>query len=517
MLRLKNKCPFYFLLFSFCFLLIITLSCCSNTGPQTGTLTGTIHLSGSADHSGIIIGIYELAELDPDIVAINQEYPHIGVIINQHTEFDHRFASLVKTAQTDASGSFEITNIQTGKYNFVAIKDSFGFRYVYNVQINEGDNDISNVEFLILNSKLNSKFKIQNSKLVSKSYFRNDADIILYPETIINQNINEPTTFESSHHYIIEDDIYVNAPLTIQAGAIIRLNEGFKITITNTSELIANGDIDNMIWFTKNDGFTSNLNEIIIDTTYIWKEVRLEENSDANVQWCKFDNANTGLLNYINGFEISDCIFRQSQCGFKAEDVDSTFCSNLLCEDIYNASEGGIYYSQVTDGLIEKNIVNDCENGIKIKEHSNPEIVKNFISNCNTGIDISYSSSPDVHNNEIDECEKSIYIYYGGHPNINRNAFQGNYGVCCVTTHIEMHNNNCHCSIYVIRLSIAYDWPGVDINAENNYFYTTNEDEIQELIYDKNDVEQSMQEHIGVVHYDPFLLQPASSAGISED
>jgi len=54
------------------------LSC--STSPQTGTLSGVIHLSGETDHSGIIIGIYELSELDPDIVAINQEYDFIGVI-----------------------------------------------------------------------------------------------------------------------------------------------------------------------------------------------------------------------------------------------------------------------------------------------------------------------------------------------------------------------------------------------------------------------------------------------------
>ena len=80
MLRLKNKCPFYFLLFSFCFLLIITLSFCT-TEPQTGSLTGTINLEGQSDHSGIIIGIYELAELDPDIVEANPKWPHIGVIL----------------------------------------------------------------------------------------------------------------------------------------------------------------------------------------------------------------------------------------------------------------------------------------------------------------------------------------------------------------------------------------------------------------------------------------------------
>ena len=60
-------------------LIIITLLSCT-TSPQSGSLSGTIQLQGESDHSGIIIGVYELAELDPDIVEANQKWPHIGVI-----------------------------------------------------------------------------------------------------------------------------------------------------------------------------------------------------------------------------------------------------------------------------------------------------------------------------------------------------------------------------------------------------------------------------------------------------
>jgi len=61
-------------------MIIITLSFCT-TQPQSGSLSGTIHLENEANHSGIIIGVYELAELDPDIVEANQKWPHIGVIL----------------------------------------------------------------------------------------------------------------------------------------------------------------------------------------------------------------------------------------------------------------------------------------------------------------------------------------------------------------------------------------------------------------------------------------------------
>ncbi len=66
--------------YSLFILIIITLSFCT-TSPQTGSLTGTVHLENQEDHSGIVIGIYELAELDPDIVEANQKWPHIELRI----------------------------------------------------------------------------------------------------------------------------------------------------------------------------------------------------------------------------------------------------------------------------------------------------------------------------------------------------------------------------------------------------------------------------------------------------
>ncbi|MCK4696254.1 MAG: hypothetical protein KAT74_10850, partial [Candidatus Cloacimonetes bacterium] len=95
-----------------CTLFLLT-SCSSPTSTPKGNLSGTVHLEGETEHSNITVAIYDLAELDPDIVSINQEYPHIGVIISQHTEFDHRLQTPVKYTETDAAGNFEIKKIPT--------------------------------------------------------------------------------------------------------------------------------------------------------------------------------------------------------------------------------------------------------------------------------------------------------------------------------------------------------------------------------------------------------------------
>ena len=158
----------------FSLLLIISCKSCT-TSPEQGDLSGTVLLELEEDNSGITIGVYHLAELDPKIVEINNEYDHplIGVIINQHTEFDHRFGNLIKSTTTNASGHFNINDIPTGKYNVVAIKDSFGFKYMYEINVSKGDNELS-------------------------------ENIALYEEHHLNQeDITEDWIFQTDHHYII--------------------------------------------------------------------------------------------------------------------------------------------------------------------------------------------------------------------------------------------------------------------------------------------------------------------------
>ena len=509
---------YFFLLSFFCFL----ISFCSNTGPQSGSLSGTINLEGQSDHSGIIIGIYELAELDPDIVEANTNWPHIGIIINQHTEFDHRFGTLVKTGETDASGYFEIRNIPTGSYNVVAIKDGYGFRYIYEISISGGENEISNAKLLMLNNQLNveteSKSKTQNSSLDSKNQ-TDKPDLTLFPETIISEDITEATTFESYHHYIIEQDINIADELTIEPGVVTRLNGGKEITNYGTFNAV--GEYGNFIWFTKNDGFSENLSSIEPDSNYIWDKITLESASQAQIKCCKFDWATIGLLNHENGFNISDCIFRNSQCGFEVSSVDSTFCSNLFCENITNNSYAGIYYVDTGSGNIEKNIVHNCEEGITTKDDSDPILQNNYVSNSNIGIETSFHSSPLIKNNEIKNCRLGVNIETWSTPEIKNNNIL-NSETCVykdefthTDTEYKFHYNNFSSSEYVISLQFSLTWGTTyTVDATDNYFFSIDDSQIQNLIYDKHDVEEQYQDYIGEVFYNPFLIQEYPYAGI---
>ena len=555
MIKSNNKFLFYRILVFSLFSLVFLINYCT-TSPQTGTLTGTVQLSGQTNHSEIIVALYELSELDPDILDINTKYPHIGVIINQTTEFDHRFANLTKYTETDANGNFKIKDIPTGRYNFMALKDSFGFRYIYEVTITEGENELNSLKTkdhqpeadppmaerpsTFVMTTVNKKIKEKNFRpKLKKNNFNflpftfnlkaRNSDLTLFPVTYISSDIDTATTWHSWQNYIIENDIFVSGALTIAPGAIIRLNEGVKLTISG--DLTAIGEKQNMIWFTSNHGF-DNVEFLIINSQLNSKfkiqnsklreiapfnRIELTSSPDKSVSYCKFDYASTGLLSNVNGFSISNCIFRNSACGFKSENVDSAFCKNLLCENITNESEGGIYFYQVDEGCIEKNIINQGYNGMKIKNECNPKIKNNYISNCDYGLDISYYSDPIIKFNEIGNCDFGIYISYYSSSNIEKINFDSE--VCIKSYKLynnspEIHNNNLKFDLYSFQIG----WKTYEgLNSENNYFYTINTTEIEESIFDKNDVESSQQQYYGEVYYNPFLTEEYPYTGIQEE
>jgi len=84
---------------------------------------------------------------------------------------------------------------------------------------------------------------------------------------------------------------------------------------------------------------------------------------------------------------------------------------------------------------------------------------------------------------------------------------------------LSINYNNLDGSIYAIRTLPYGTAPPLpsDINAENNYFYTINEEEIQDLIFDKKDVSIPQQPYIGTVYYQPFLTEEYPYAGIQGD
>ncbi|MBC8461948.1 MAG: MBL fold metallo-hydrolase, partial [Deltaproteobacteria bacterium] len=164
------------------------------------------------------------------MVAINQEYPNIGVIISQRTEFDHRSHYPEYETTTEQNGNFSLENIPYNDYIVVCEKSGFGYHYIFYLSLSTNNYELQTVNLLA--------------------------------ERQVSGTLTENTTWESGRHYIVTSDVEVPeaVTLTIEPGAVIRFStdpsgDGFyKLKVRGT--LIAVGDSLNWINFTSNVGFS---------------------------------------------------------------------------------------------------------------------------------------------------------------------------------------------------------------------------------------------------------------------
>ncbi len=189
-------------------ILLATLGCTSCTKPNTGSITGRMVLvndSGNAandpvDFSGVTLALYELAEFDTTMVRLNAEYPQIGVLISQETEFDHRKANPTKISYSAADGSFSMPEIDPGRYNLVIFKPGWGIRYRYQLEVTAGgEND--------------------------------QGDIVLFPETEYGQYVASDQVFQTGHTYLISQSTTFNCNICLEAGALVLIGQGYGATI----------------------------------------------------------------------------------------------------------------------------------------------------------------------------------------------------------------------------------------------------------------------------------------------
>lgn len=477
-------------------IIFILTSCSFSTEPSKGSLAGTITLEGESDHSGITIALYDLITLDPEIVSINNEYPQIGIHISQHTEFDHRFESPVKYTETATDGNFELTKMSTGRYNLVAIKDGWGFKYLYEIEISKGDNGLS-------------------------------QQIILFEEQHISGNIQENITVETDHHLIIDNDAVFQpniSSLIIHPGAIIRINPGVDLAIH--SVLNAQGEENNMFWVTSNDGVSQNLivntnnrDEIIhYNSMELFNTATVENNL---IEWGKWDNGNICFLNQTSDFAINNTSFSNANCGIYFTNSSNCSIIGSRFSTITNASMAGIVLDGEFSSNISDNIFTNNYNAILPKNKFSGLIKRNVFSANEVGIEF-YHFLGTISNNEFLNSSQADIRFTGNMAyedigfSILYNEFHSDIGIYAFYNHsfsanfsyFYINNNNFYNNNWFIFIQTS----GIIfiVNATNNFFnYYTNELDIRDKIYSHEDNPISAEIDISNFH-----TSPISGAGL---
>jgi hypothetical protein len=481
--------------------IFIITSCKSSTEPRTGSLTGRVLLindSGDsnldpADNSGITIAVYPLAVIDSTITRLNNQYPGIGVIATQRTEFDHRSNNAITTCLTQADGSFYLEGLSEGQYNIVAMKSGWGFRYIYSININNGTN--------VLAGDLES------------------GAVALYPEQKISGYMSSVNlTVGNYHHLVIEDNTYIldGSSLTLNPGAIVRINPGVKLEVMGFASI--HGTNDSLVTFISNDAIFSTRQS----TPVAFDGIKLNANStlaNGGVEFIKVMNSVSGLAAY-RAFSIRYSVLQGvneivSVAG-SSTDLLQVSIANCIFQMDSSSPNYDISIASSSPVSFQKNIIMGS-NGLACRASANIECKDNYINVSTIGLYFYDVSSVAVMYNDIIAGSNAIFNNYRVTSNISYNNVTAMDGLRYSSFgNIATANyNNLFCSHY----SITYLDTSTEhqhLPAQNNWFNTIDNELIQSLILDKSDYSENdpLFPLLSYVDYTPYRTSKQSSAGI---
>lgn len=491
-------------------LFMVVSACDSSTSPKTGTLTGRVELVNDTgnpeldpvDFSGVRIAIYELTTLDTTITRINREYPHIGVMIGQETEFDHRDSMPIYKTITASDGSFSQGSVTIGRYNVVISKENWGIRYFHDIPIESGANELNS----ILN-KVNAGTSVKES-------------IILYPKIALSGSIQSNYEFESNKTYLIDDDMIV-------IGDAV-LCEGTRIEINYMKNMIINGslsaDCSSMGTYSLVTSASDSLDEIA-------QFGGIVVNGNTTLVNCIIENSLGGIK--MNGSEstVSNCVIRKSSGGMAFENNERVDISNSIASVIRDAipsiytSSGGFYALRCDEVSIDNVVLHSNTAGVKIKDYCDAQVRNSFFVLNNYGVE-SYASLTTIENNVLEKNGKYDVRVCGGEfdPVIQRNYLLSDKGICIG---LDMNFNYYDCTPIIhdnnfrdneVAMHII-GFNRFDVDASMNYFYTSDAEMIKTLIIDRDDFvyhghPNMVLDSTGKINYTPFRSFPVLGAGI---
>lgn len=479
----------------FILLALALISCNSTTKPPTASLTGRVVLVNDtdnpaldpADFSGISVALYPLAVLDTTIVRLNQEYPQIGVIINQETEFNHRLLNPVKVLTTAADGNFSFSGITPGSYNLAILKTGWGYIYVPNLNLAEGGNTLP----------------------VGRS------DVSLYPERQLPAAIETDYSFLSGRTYRVADDSVIMGNVTIHTGTSILIESGNRLDLYgNVSSSGSSGywkvsTAEEMYTTTKADSLPR------FDSFGIKS---LQGLPQISRMICEY--ANNGVATNNQPISFSNSIIRNANASALNLTSEAAEIQRLL---VYNNPYKGI--TAYVKAHIEKSLfVNNHESCmlhqakatvedsyfygsyLGIRSFLNPQEIRHNSFDKNDVAIAPSASSPAIEYNDFYDNQRDIELNRGGvatdpgycNPYIQRNNFYGN------KFYIHLRGVN---SVYADGY---IPFTGVNTNQHypNNYWKSSN---LVDHIFDSNYPGSGV---AYTVNYTPRSAVPVQGTGI---
>lgn len=408
------------------------------------------------------------------LTALQNKYS-VRAEINPVLLMDHRLIGASLASGTISSnGNFSLTDILEGEYLLVYSVDGFGWH-----------KQVCNVV-----SDMSLNLKMRETIVCDENYNTIDGTVVWGPD---------------QHIVITEDfDILVNGSLTILENTVIEIaNSVFEII----GELEISGSAELPVIITSNN---------VQPAKGDWHGLVAIDSGNCNLTNCIIQWANTGIDNKGNFESENIAILNILNYGIIFNNFG--IVNNCTFYDCY----GGIYGSWTKDDsgdIIINNciLMNNSFYGLQLHE-SSPNVTNCYFYGNEIHV-ISQENSYPLFEHCTFENSEEYAIYsekeynYNGEITISKCAFESNNILvkCNRGADISANDNNFITSAnYAFKLSFYYG--GNIVNAQYNYWNTTDEFAIQDLIYDETD--EPGGDDVGIVDYSNWLLHKVSDAGV---
>ncbi len=335
------------------------------------------------------------------------------------------------------------------------------------------------------------------------------VDRILRLVTRITSSIRSDETWTKENSpYRIEHpiDIDENVTLTVQAGTEIHFEENCGLDIEGT--LKALGAVGDTILFTSAKAHPERES-----WTGIYATQSAQNSEISEIKYCLIEYAVVGITGDRVCVEVSRSQIKDCRIGIKID------------------------HTSGCDWIISNNVIqNNTEEGIKVEDSGNVTIENNLFSN---DYDIYFDGGP-LQPNQVEhnlfQGNRGIVIQglgFGRELDITNNIFQvGNVAVTCkVNSYPTIHGNNFLSAERFIYIDFGCHIVGdityychqddQDIDAEENYWGSTDSEYIYSKILDRNNCPESecntslcvCGEDFGAVSYANFRSAENPNAG----
>lgn len=346
-------------------------------------------------------------------------------------------------------------------------------------------------------------------------------------ETEVSGRLAQNTTWTTaSSPYLVNGDVIVpaNITLTIQPGVVVKFAGGDDLAYgedTSRSELTIEGQLSASGESLNRITFTSAADE---PGKSDWYEIHFSAGVDDESV-------------------LENCIVEYSVIGVRVQNANPVIRNN---EIRYHSYRGILLESTDTDLLVQSNTIEECGIGIEVSNGSpdvenntitnstgagmritlsSPGVFGNMISGNNIGIEMSGDffspSSPLIRDNLIFDNDKSgIKVQTSCNPMILNNKIYNNAPNIAISpdgegsaaspeiSYNQLTNVPFNTEDIVLEVEIGHS---AKITAENNWWGTTDADEIEAIILDRSDSNAR-----GDVDYVPFLSDANTEAPVIE-